>query len=62
MAADHLSRLENLNLEVLNEQDINESFPDEHLFNIKVNTELSCFSDIANYLAAKVIPKDMTYQ
>ncbi|GJU17756.1 reverse transcriptase domain-containing protein [Tanacetum coccineum] len=36
LAADHLSRLENLELEKLNEEAIRDSFPDEHLMAIHV--------------------------
>ncbi|GKB52829.1 DNA-directed DNA polymerase, partial [Tanacetum coccineum] len=35
VAADHLSRLENLNLEELRDEDINDKFPDETLMNAK---------------------------
>ncbi|GKD10929.1 reverse transcriptase domain-containing protein, partial [Tanacetum coccineum] len=36
LAADHLSRLENLGLEELNEDTIQDNFPDEHLMVIKL--------------------------
>ncbi|GKA65584.1 reverse transcriptase domain-containing protein [Tanacetum coccineum] len=36
LAADHLSRLENPNLETLNEEAIWDSFPDEHLMAVQV--------------------------
>ncbi|GJY05146.1 reverse transcriptase domain-containing protein [Tanacetum coccineum] len=35
LAADHLSRLENLNMEVLIEREIADEFPDEHLMMLK---------------------------
>nr|GFA01789.1 hypothetical protein [Tanacetum cinerariifolium]GFA07376.1 hypothetical protein [Tanacetum cinerariifolium] len=42
--ADHLSRLENLNLEELRDEDIDDNFPDEILINVSSNAEdeISC--------------------
>ncbi|GJY92271.1 reverse transcriptase domain-containing protein [Tanacetum coccineum] len=37
LAADHLSRLEKPNLETLNEEAIQDSFPDEYLMAVRVN-------------------------
>ena len=62
VAADHLSRLENPTREDLNERAINDYFPDESLFATEVQSDIPWFSDFANYLVAKVIPKGMTYQ
>nr|GEW42497.1 reverse transcriptase domain-containing protein [Tanacetum cinerariifolium] len=39
VAADHLSRLENPNLEELKDEDINDNFPDETLMNVSSNDE-----------------------
>ncbi|XP_048228302.1 uncharacterized protein LOC125369567 [Ricinus communis] len=60
LAADHLSRLENPQLEELNEQAIDEFFSDEHLCLMQVTNAIPWFSDYANYLAARVLPKCMT--
>ena len=64
LAADHLSRLENPDAEVMREKDINDSFPEEHLFSIRVmeENEPPWFADLANYLVGGVIPKWFTYQ
>ncbi|GJW89423.1 retrovirus-related pol polyprotein from transposon TNT 1-94 [Tanacetum coccineum] len=50
--ADHLSQLENPNLEELKEEDIDENFPDETLMNVSSNDEdeIPWFADFANYL------------
>ncbi|XP_062103296.1 uncharacterized protein LOC133814340 [Humulus lupulus] len=60
LVADHLSRLEvgvnSLNKEV----QINDVFPDEQLFEVNVGKEVPWFADYVNYLAAKVIPPEMT--
>lgn len=59
LAADHLSRLENSNMEALRGKDINDSFPKEHLFNILVMEEKEppWFANFANYLVGGIIPK-----
>ena len=64
LAADHLSRLENPNLEKLAEEDIDDAFPEERLYHL---TELSAgevpwFADFANYLAADILPKGFSHQ
>ncbi|XP_019233651.1 PREDICTED: uncharacterized protein LOC109214209 [Nicotiana attenuata] len=57
--ADHLSRLENPPTEIL---DIQEEFPDEHIFSVAaVVNKPPWFADIANYLAGGWIPKDLSY-
>ncbi|XP_062086268.1 uncharacterized protein LOC133792383 [Humulus lupulus] len=62
LVADHLSRLEvgvnSLNKEV----QINDAFPDEQLFEVNVGNEVPWFADYVNYLAAKVIPPEITRQ
>ena len=60
VAADHLSRLENPHLEELEENKIGNDFPDEYL--LVVAGEIPWFANIANYLATKYIPKDLTRQ
>eukprot|EP00257_Ricinus_communis_P014953 XP_015572752.1 uncharacterized protein LOC107260991 [Ricinus communis] len=55
LAADHLSRLENPNLDALDERAINDSFSDEYLCSIQVSSDIPWFSDFANHLVAKVI-------
>nr|GFB92056.1 reverse transcriptase domain-containing protein [Tanacetum cinerariifolium] len=61
--ADHLSRLENLNLEELRDEDIDDNFPDEILMNVSSNVEdeISWFADFANYLVGKILRKGLTY-
>ncbi|GJV67322.1 reverse transcriptase domain-containing protein [Tanacetum coccineum] len=46
VAVDHLSRLENLNLEELRDEDIDDNFPDETLMNVSSNDEdkIPCLS------------------
>ncbi|GJZ28538.1 reverse transcriptase domain-containing protein [Tanacetum coccineum] len=63
LAADHLSRLENLNLEELNEEAIRDSFPDEHLMavHIKETANDPWYADYANFLVSKIIPHGLTY-
>ncbi|GJY85297.1 reverse transcriptase domain-containing protein [Tanacetum coccineum] len=58
LAADHLSRLENPGLEELNEDTIQDNFPDEHLMVIKLkNTETDpWYADYANFLVSKIGP------
>ncbi|XP_073025192.1 uncharacterized protein [Primulina eburnea] len=55
--ADHLSRLE-LD-EKKEEGDIQETFPDEQLF--EVNTVIPWFADIANFLSCGTLPPDLSY-
>ncbi|GKE80942.1 reverse transcriptase domain-containing protein [Tanacetum coccineum] len=63
LAADHLSRLENPELEELDEDDIRDSFPDEHLMviNIKEAETDPWYADYANFLVSKIIPQHLTY-
>ncbi|GJY02183.1 putative nucleotidyltransferase, ribonuclease H [Tanacetum coccineum] len=63
LAVDHLSRLENPGLEELNEDTIQDNFPDEHLMVIKLkNTETdSWYADYANFLVSKIVPQHLTY-
>ena len=63
LVADHLSRLENPHFDELKEEDIDDSFPEEKLFVVcqLMNLETPWFVDVANYLAAKVLPNDLDY-
>ncbi|GJY21588.1 reverse transcriptase domain-containing protein [Tanacetum coccineum] len=63
LAADHLSRLENPDLETLNEEAIRDSFPDEYLMAVHVRetAEDPWYADYANFLVSKIIPHRLTY-
>ncbi|XP_071702765.1 uncharacterized protein [Rutidosis leptorrhynchoides] len=61
LAADHLSRLENPELEVLNESAIQDNFPDEYLLKIDYK-EIPWFADYANYLVCGFLEKGLSYQ
>ncbi|GKC26767.1 reverse transcriptase domain-containing protein [Tanacetum coccineum] len=63
LAADHHSRLENPVLEELNEDTIQDNFPDKHLMVIKLkNTETDpWYADYANFLVFKIVPQHLTY-
>ena len=64
LAADHLSHLENPHLEALNEEDIDDTFPEERLHVIEDTSdpEFPWFGDFANYLSAGFLPKELSYQ
>ncbi|GJW36781.1 reverse transcriptase domain-containing protein [Tanacetum coccineum] len=63
LAADYLSRLENLDLETLNEEAIWDSFLDEHLMAVQVREteEDPWYADYAYFLVSKIIPHGLTY-
>ena len=63
LAADHLSRLENPELDELDEKAIRDSFPDEHLMTVRLTEPKPepLYADLANYLAAKVLPGNKSY-
>ena len=63
LAADHLSRLENPHLDELREEDIDDCFPEEKLLAVcqLMDLETPWFADVANYLAARVLPNDLDY-
>ncbi|GKE96263.1 putative nucleotidyltransferase, ribonuclease H, partial [Tanacetum coccineum] len=63
LAAGHLSRLENPDLETLNEEEIRDSFPDEHLMAVQVREteEDPWYADYANFLVSNIIPHGLTY-
>ena len=58
LVADHLSRLEGPRDEV----QVNDDFPDEQLLVIEDTKLVPWFADYVNYLVAKVIPPDFSYQ
>ena len=58
LVADHLSRLEGPRDEV----QVNDNFPDEQLLVIEDTKPVPWFADYVNYLVAKVIPPDFSYQ
>nr|GEX73798.1 hypothetical protein [Tanacetum cinerariifolium] len=64
LAADHLSRLENLHQNVLDPKEINESFPLEtlNLVSTRGNQSTPWFADFANYHAGNFIIKGMSSQ
>ncbi|GJT91910.1 reverse transcriptase domain-containing protein [Tanacetum coccineum] len=58
VAADHLSRLEKPNL---NDEEINDEFPDEFHMSIKTDEEeILWFVDFANYLVGGILRKGLT--
>ncbi|KAK5818853.1 hypothetical protein PVK06_023800 [Gossypium arboreum] len=61
LAADHLSRLENSSTKESDDIEINDPFHEEQFFVIS-DSEVPWFADIANFLAANIIPKGLTYQ
>jgi len=58
LVADHLSRLINEDV-TLKELEIRDEFPGESLFLVN---ERPWFADLANFKAAEIIPKDLTWQ
>ena len=62
MVADHLSRLENLDVDALVEKEpIHDEFPNECLFSINF-TSTPWYTDFANFLAFDIIPYGLSYQ
>ncbi|XP_065859870.1 uncharacterized protein [Euphorbia lathyris] len=59
VVADHLSRLEQEEVDADTDADIQETFPDEHLLSIR---HVPWFADFANFLVGKLIPLDLSYQ
>ncbi|GJV47923.1 reverse transcriptase domain-containing protein [Tanacetum coccineum] len=62
LAADHLFRLENPNMEILTEIEIVNEFPDEHLMVLKTtpDNDEPWYADYVNYIVGKVIPPKWT--
>ena len=58
LVTDHLSRLEGARDEV----HVNDDFPDEQLLAIEDTKPVPWFADYVNYLVAKVIPLEFSYQ
>ena len=58
LVADHLSRLEGASDEV----QVSHDFPDEQLLAIEDKRAVPWFADYMNYLVAKVIPPEFSYQ
>ena len=58
LVADHLSRLEGVSDEV----QVNDDFLDEQLLAIEDNRAVPWFTNYVNYLVAKVIPLEFSYQ
>ena len=58
LVADHLSRLEGARDEV----HVNDDFPDAQLLAIEDKRVVPWFADYVNYLVAKVIPQEFSYQ
>ncbi|GJZ68631.1 reverse transcriptase domain-containing protein, partial [Tanacetum coccineum] len=58
LAADHLSRLENPDLGVLNEKEIANEFPDKHLMILKakLNDDEPWYADYVNFIVGKDEP------
>ncbi|GJV52813.1 reverse transcriptase domain-containing protein, partial [Tanacetum coccineum] len=58
LAVDHLSRLENPDLKILNEEAIRDSFPDEYLMAVHVReiAEDPWYADYVNFLVSNIIP------
>ena len=63
LAADHLSKLENPNMEVLDEREIADEFPDEHLMMIRTRgrSDRPWYADYINYIVGNEIPQGLTY-
>ncbi|GJU57063.1 hypothetical protein Tco_1234829 [Tanacetum coccineum] len=59
VATDHLSRIEND--EINDDSEVDDNFPGEALMEINTRDE-PWFADFANYLVSDIIPKGMTYQ
>ncbi|GJU31369.1 reverse transcriptase domain-containing protein [Tanacetum coccineum] len=59
VAADHLSRIENE--EINDDSEVDDNFSRENLIEINTRNE-QWFADFANYLVGDIIPKGMTYQ
>ncbi|GJS77104.1 reverse transcriptase domain-containing protein [Tanacetum coccineum] len=64
LAADHLSRLENLHMEVLTEREIADKFPNEHLMVLKskFNNDEPWYADFVNDIVGKVVPPNWTFE
>ncbi|XP_062104353.1 uncharacterized protein LOC133815536 [Humulus lupulus] len=59
--AGHLSRMEHDGVSQ-NHVPINETFPDEQIFEVKTSCEKPWFTDFANYLSTGLMPLDLSSQ
>ena len=59
MVVDHLLRLDNSEMEVIEESSIKEEFPDEYLFFVSITL---WYVDFANFLASNILPPNLNYQ
>ena len=57
--ADHLSRLENLDMEAMEKGSIKEEFPDKYIFLVSM---IPWYADFANFLASDILPLKLSYQ
>ncbi|GJR64829.1 reverse transcriptase domain-containing protein [Tanacetum coccineum] len=64
LAADHLSRLKNLNMGELTKEEITDKFFDEHLMILKakLNDDEPWYADYVNYIVGKVVPPKWTLE
>nr|GFA43215.1 transposon Ty3-I Gag-Pol polyprotein [Tanacetum cinerariifolium] len=64
LAANHLSRLENLDLGTFTEEEIADEFPDEHLMILKSkgNDDEPWYADFVNYIVGKIMPSRWTLE
>ncbi|GKA05057.1 reverse transcriptase domain-containing protein [Tanacetum coccineum] len=62
LAADHLSKLKNLNMGELAKDEITDKFPDKHLMILKakLNDKEPWYADYINYIVGKVVPLKWT--
>ena len=58
LVVDHLSRLEGLSKEI----QINDDFPNKQLLAIEDKKPVPWFADLVNYLVAKVLPLEFSYE
>nr|GEU30063.1 putative reverse transcriptase domain-containing protein [Tanacetum cinerariifolium] len=63
-AEDHLSRFENLHIEVLTEREIADKLSNDHLMVLKskFNNDKPWYADFVNYIVGKVIPPNWTFK
>ncbi|GJU41073.1 reverse transcriptase domain-containing protein [Tanacetum coccineum] len=64
LATYHLSRFENLHIEVLTEREIADKFSDDHLMVLKskFKDDEPWYADFVNYIVGKVVPPNWTFE
>ncbi|GJY99408.1 reverse transcriptase domain-containing protein [Tanacetum coccineum] len=64
LVAYHLSRFENMHMEVLNEREIVDKLSDEHLMVLKskFNNDEPWYADFVDYIVGKVVPLNWTFE